>query len=370
MAVLNPPIAIQSRADHNADDLRGALGAAWTSAGNTLTRGGILPGSGANNDALTVAAAAPAAMSVVVSPGSVFIPAPTAGHGGYVVTNDAALTLPIAAAHATLPRTDRVIARVADPQYWAGGDGLAAIKVITGTPNVGAPVPDIPALEGGYYELARVNVTAGLAAVVAANVLYGTAASGRALTVAAGGILPVYDDGQRLALPNPYPGLVVHVRTLNALWLYSATGWTPLAAPTSGDVLGAAPTSWAFGMGSGSPPVPWNLTANWNRYTRSAGFVRATGLADLGDNGPAFGGTNNASCTLPFNLDYPTDGMAIGTWVWSDYSGNTSATGVIRAWNAGATYGWRGLMCNAAGVAAIGTSYRFRMSVNLGYYTA
>lgn len=227
MAVLNPPIAVASRTDHAADDFRGALMAGMTPASGVLPRSGILPGWGAE---LSVAQRATPGMGVLVGAGVVVVTSGLLpGHGGYYVINDASLDVAITAAHATLARTDLVIARVADPQYHTGGDGNASIKVITGT--AGAGVPAVPAAEGAYVVLAQVAVAAAASSIVNANITQNTAAA-RAYTVAAGGILPVANAAARTAL-TPYLGQhVVEIDTFreyvwdgSGSWQLVTGGW-------------------------------------------------------------------------------------------------------------------------------------------------
>lgn len=220
MTVLNPPLAVQSRTDTNADDFRGAMSAmALPAGGSMLSRGGILPGWGAG---LSVAQrGAGANMSVDVGSGIAQVPAPTAGHGGWYVENDATLNVAIAAAHATLARIDVVIARVADPQYHVGGDGLAAIKVITGTP-AGSPVaPTPPTSDGAYIVLAQVAVGAAVTSITNANITLNTSAT-RPFTVSLGGILPVANAAARTAITSPYVGM--HVIELDTAVEYVWTG--------------------------------------------------------------------------------------------------------------------------------------------------
>lgn len=224
MTVLNPPIAVQSRTDSNADDFRGALMAGMVSAGPgaTLTkpRGGVIPGWG---NELSVAQQAAPNMSVLVGEGVVTIPAPTNGHGGWYVINDAALTVTISASNATNPRTDLIIARVGDPQYYTGGDGLASIKVITGTAGSGAPVPTVPVADGAYVVLARVAVAATVTTITSANITLNTNTS-RPYTVAVGGILPVANAAARTALV-PFEGMTVHQIDTKEQWIYAGGAW-------------------------------------------------------------------------------------------------------------------------------------------------
>lgn len=235
MSVLNPPVAVQSRADTNADDFRGALATHLLGTSGLLPRGGIVPGWGAE---LAVTQRVTPGMGVLVGSGACVLASPTAGHGGWPVLNDASLDLTIAAAHATLPRTDLIIARVADPQYYAGGDGLAAIKVITGTAGAGAPVPSVPSAEGAYQVLAQVAVAAAATSITNGNITLNTSAA-RPYTVAAGGILPVANAAARTALFG-YAGLHVYELDTGNAYVFTAAGTWRAVGPGPLGILGNA----------------------------------------------------------------------------------------------------------------------------------
>jgi hypothetical protein len=271
MTVLNPPIMIQALATHNADDLRSALFASMLGLGlgqNPRPRQGIIPGYGKE---LSVAASGVPAMNVVVGSGAIALPAPTNGHGGWFCVNDGDLTKTIAASNPTNPRTDLVIARVADAQYTGGGDNLADIEVITGTAGVGAPVPTVPTAKGVYQVLAQVAVAAAATSVTNANITLNTAVS-RPYTVAAGGILPVANTAARTALA-PYVGMaVVQVddgtiwEFFNAAWVKvaDAGAWTPYP-PTirqGGIALGVGADATRFKVNGRTCTVHYNFQPN------------------------------------------------------------------------------------------------------------
>lgn len=243
MTVINPPLAVQSRTDTNADDFRSALMAGMAGLGSTpLPRGGILPGWGAG---LSVAQrGAGANMSVDVGSGACLLPSPTNGTGGWYVVNDATLNVAIAAAHATLPRIDLVIARVADPQYHVGGDGLAAVKVVTGTAAASPVAPTPPTSDGAYLVLGQVAVAAAVSSIVNANITANTSAT-RAFTVAAGGILPVANAAARTALVNPHLGLHVIEADTGTEYVWTGAAWVPVARPGGWQTYTPTLTGWA-----------------------------------------------------------------------------------------------------------------------------
>lgn len=222
MAVINPPIAVQARVDHDASDFRSAMAAGMMGQGVGLTpipKSGIIPGWGKE---LSVAQRAAPGMGVLVGSGEAELAAPITGHGGWYLVNDADLDVPVTASHATLARTDLIIARVGDAQYYTGGDGIASIKVITGT--AGGGVPAVPVADGAWIKLAQIAVAAASTQVLNAAITLNTNVT-RPYTVAAGGILPVATAAIRTAL-TPWAGLQVFQMDTKQAWVYDGSIWT------------------------------------------------------------------------------------------------------------------------------------------------
>lgn len=106
-------------------------------------------------------------MSVDVAAGSCFLKGTeTTYQGIYHGWNDAVVTLTIAAADATNPRRDLVVAKVRDAAY-SGSSNDFSIVVVTGTP---AASPADPATPNNAIVLARVAVAANATSVVTANI--------------------------------------------------------------------------------------------------------------------------------------------------------------------------------------------------------
>lgn len=291
MAVMNPPIGVQSRSDNNADDLRAALTAGMMGQGvgqNPRPRQGIIPGLGKE---LSVAANGTPNMTVIVGSGGIIIPAPQNGHGGWYVANDGDLSLSIAAANATNPRTDLVIARVADPTYSAGGNGLADIKVITGTAGVGAPVPTVPTSEGVYQVLAQVAVAANATSIAGANITLNTATV-RPYTTSIGGVLTVANAAARTGLPAQANGQQVWQIDTGQLWLWTGIAWAVVSE------VGAwtpwTPTWLAGGVGG---PSLGNGTLNAAYRWLAAKALQVRLALTLGST--TGGGTGTWSFSLP-----------------------------------------------------------------------
>lgn len=110
--------------------------------------------------------------------------------GGYIfgLMNSAALT--VAAADATSPRIDIVVAYVAD-----NGDStsFSAVQIITGTP---AASPSAPAAPANSLTLAQIAVAANVISVSSGNIT-----DTRTYVVAPGGILPIATASAAPAVP-------------------------------------------------------------------------------------------------------------------------------------------------------------------------
>lgn len=113
---------------------------------------------------LQVLAQSPAAMSVTVNGsaqdsngGNAWLP------GGYRLNNDAVLALTVAAADASNPRIDLVVAGVDATQSPYNPE----VKVITGT---AAASPSVPATPTGYLALAQIAVAAGATSISQSNI--------------------------------------------------------------------------------------------------------------------------------------------------------------------------------------------------------
>src|SRR5690554_4657324 len=155
MAEVNPPSYLQNRTDHTAQSDRMAIGSI------VLHEGRV---SGAD---LVVSQASTPNMSVSVSAGRCFIRGTQdTNQGVYHCFSDSATSVAVAAAHASLPRIDSVIARVYDA-FYTGADSEWKIEVITGTP---AALPDPPALPDNSIRLANIAVSAGATSILNAAI--------------------------------------------------------------------------------------------------------------------------------------------------------------------------------------------------------
>src|SRR5688572_10261808 len=117
----------------------GGLIAGSRSSTSLVARCGVHPSLG---NKLQVTQTGSPSMAVLVKSGVAWLPGSISStQGSYGVMNDADVTLSITAAHATLPRIDRVVFKVEDSQY-AGVANTSSVVVVTGT---AAASPSAPA---------------------------------------------------------------------------------------------------------------------------------------------------------------------------------------------------------------------------------
>jgi len=129
---------------------------AWAQVLGAIIGDGVV----ATGNELAVAEASPPAMSVRVNTGKAFI------GGYYFEVHTGQETLTIGAAHATLPRIDRVVVR----RDLAGR--TAVLAVLPGTPAASPTAPALTQVTAGVWEipLAQVAVAPAAASIVDANI--------------------------------------------------------------------------------------------------------------------------------------------------------------------------------------------------------
>lgn len=170
MTVRTTPIFIDNNT-HPAEETRQSLGALL----GTVT-GSFAGGVGASDRAHGVVNSsdfavsqrgAGANMSVDVASGYAWIRGTeNANQGAYGIYNDGTVNLSIAAADATNPRVDLVIAKVQDA-FYSGATKTASVTVVTGT---AAASPAYPTLPANALVLAAVRVAAAATSITTANI--------------------------------------------------------------------------------------------------------------------------------------------------------------------------------------------------------
>lgn len=155
MAEHNPPLWLQNRTDHTAENERSLVRGVFTREGVVSATSMSVTQNGTPN------------MSVNVSAGHAVIQGDeSANQGFYLVWNDAVTNLVISAADATNPRRDLIVARVKDT-YYSGATDAFELAVVQGTP---AGSPADPTTPDNAIVLARVAVAALASSITNANI--------------------------------------------------------------------------------------------------------------------------------------------------------------------------------------------------------
>ena len=192
-------------------------------------------------------------MKVMVKSGSCIIRA----HRG---TNTNETELAIAAANATYPRIDLVVARAV---YGDPGESYMCLDVLTGAPSASPAVPILTQTAAVIWEipLAQVAVAAGATTITAGNVtdarVYSVvplALGGTGAITAAGALSNIF-GGSSLPVANGGTGQASIAAARNAFGLGNTTGAVPIANGGTGQTTIAAARN-AFGLGNTTGAVP------------------------------------------------------------------------------------------------------------------
>jgi len=167
MAVTNPPIALQNLATHTAQLLRVATTtdqSAPRTGSSLVPRGGVHPFLGS---AMAVSQQGSPTMGVTVQAGIATVPGTeAASQGAYTCLSASAENVTIAAAHASLPRIDLIVAKVEDAAF-SGAVNAWSLAAVTGT-AAGSPVA--PTAPNNSITLAQVAVGAAVTQILNANI--------------------------------------------------------------------------------------------------------------------------------------------------------------------------------------------------------
>ncbi len=192
-------------------DMRLAQAALATpsSAGPATVRSGVRPGAD-----LVVSANGTPNMTVNVAAGQCLVQGTESGfEGGIVGTNDGVVNLAIAAADATNPRRDLIVARWYSETVVVGSRRFS-LEVVTGSPGAS---PSDPATPANATVLARVTVAA-----AASSITSGAITDLRAFTTALGGCLPCLSTTRPSA---PYAGQTVFETDTKLFRVWDGTAW-------------------------------------------------------------------------------------------------------------------------------------------------
>ena len=209
MAVQSPCVFIQA-GSHPAEDVRRALYA------QLGLRGGIIQAGD-----LAVTQNGTPNMTVNVATGQVVVPGTEGTYqGAYICENRGSLSVTIAAADATNPRYDLIVARVRDAAY-SGATNTFAIEAVTGTPAASPAEPTIPA---NSWVLARVEVVALDTTITTSNIVdrrtTGTGQFGQASAL--GGKIICTSTTRPTA---PFEGMVIYETDTDYEFTYSGSAW-------------------------------------------------------------------------------------------------------------------------------------------------
>lgn len=154
-------------------------------------------------------------------------PAFTTTQAPYLVANDTTATGSVTAANATQSRIDAIDLQISDTAIDSSGARLASFQYAVGTAGTGLA----PSVTARSVRVATINVPAsgGGSPTITQYPVY---------TVAAGGILPIFNNTTRDALiTNPSAGMAVYRLDTRYMELYDATlGWTANAGTLLGTV--------------------------------------------------------------------------------------------------------------------------------------
>lgn len=301
-------------------------------------REGVL---GAGDMAVTQRGAG-ANMSVDVAAGVAWIQGDDSGiQPAYRCYNDATVNLAVAAAHATNPRIDRVIAEVRDAVF-SGVSTDWQLRVITGTP-AGSPVA--PSLPNNAITLALVSVPANDTTIENAQITDGRP---RAQLGASGGLVPVVTS----LPPLPHDGMVVDYVADSAngvVWRFryrsgapssykwEFVGGSPLQSRTYNDV---SSTNTSYVALSGAPSVTVPLNGEYSVSQGVRQFYSAGGPGNAIIETEVFYGENPCGCEITAHTPAPylpssgsactpSQAMSAGTVVQQRYKSGTGVTSVF-----------------------------------------
>lgn len=331
MAPINPPQYLQA-GSYTARSDRLMVASMMTpqhGSGALAVRSGVRPSPG--GVALAVAQQVTPVMSVTVAAGSAWIQSPSASGGCYVCVNDAAYTVAVTTAHATLGRRDLIVARIFDAEI-SGAVNAWTLEIVTGTP---ASSPVVPAVPSGAISLATLVVAAAQSSITNANIT-----DVRTFTTALGGTIPAPAS----SLPaNPYSGMAAYDLTnLRPTW-HNGTAWQSwMEDPTLRSQIIIRCTS---GTRPSSPAQGWHIyetdTSRFLVYngsswvTEGGSFSSAYKTANETYNSGTFHSDAHLTVTVAANTKYFFDAfVAVKT------PGSDNYTGFSWAFPSGSTMLW------------------------------
>lgn len=231
-----------------------ALGMFASGAG--MARGGF------RNDGGGVVTVNAGTMTVAVSPFTAWVDGGVSDlQGGYTFVSDTTETLTVSPGHASLSRTDVVIAEVRDTTHDGSGSTDARVRILEGTPGSGTP-----ALPTNALALRNITVAAGTSAGTGGLSGGALSTDRRTYTTGLGGVLSVASQAERDALPQTR-GTVVYRTDTDALEMRRAAGWVQVARDgTYGGTYSPNVVNLPVSLQHGNYAVAQGQCSGWARW--------------------------------------------------------------------------------------------------------
>lgn len=142
--------------------------------------------------------------------------------GPYVLVSDATVNITFADGEASVPRVDRIIARVYDNVNDGSGDTKGDVYYLKGQASGAAT-----ALPSNAMLLYEVTVPAGTSAG-SGGINFNTATTDRRFyTSAAGGIIPIANGTDMSGISFPYEGMTIYRTDIDLIYCYDGTLFRP-----------------------------------------------------------------------------------------------------------------------------------------------
>lgn len=243
------------------DRLRRADAAGFFPAGVGLARQGLRPDGGG---VVTVSAGT---MTVNVAAFTAWVDGGASDlQGGYLFVSDGSEALAVADGHASLSRTDVVIAEVRDTTHDASGSTDARVRILQGTAGAG-----VPALPTNAVALRNLTIPAGLSVGTGGLSAGNLSTDRRTYTTGLGGVLTVAGTAERDALAA-VEGMIVYRTDVDQLEVRRGAGWVSLMTGNTADVgalVGITPASgWVPGAGTNGVVRRGNMATVYLATTR------------------------------------------------------------------------------------------------------
>jgi hypothetical protein len=145
----------------------------------------------------------------------------SASLGPYLLVSDANVDITFEAGEASVPRTDRIIARVRDNTNDGSGSTAGSVEYLKGQASGSAT-----AMPNNSLLLYEMSIPAG-ASAGGGGVNFANAVNKRVYTTASGGIIPVANATDMSGITTPYEGMACYRIDIGILYIYVGGVWRP-----------------------------------------------------------------------------------------------------------------------------------------------